>query len=390
MILDKIDEIAVIVKPLVPVDNSSEWSEQAYGICEEIAYRLDLLNIFGNMRNGRNLTRWYNHTYEFGFHPFVMYVAYCDFNPCTGVFIKFSAQALSYYMDKSSDGTDPYVIIADMIHQLNVDGLTARLSRIDIAIDYIDEGVNLTELYKDLQSERVQIVTSKGKKNRSKKKAIYADGECRTIYIGQSRQKNARALLRIYDKKHQQLSQKKAVNKYIAMTCNSWTRMEAEFHEEYSNELTEELLKQTGSNLRSIMISSITDKYRFIDATTGENLMITQVLLEEIESRFHFSARKEINPDLYHSFSYLCKSSGLFPLMYKVKFLWGEEGLTNLMNEFAKEWSEYTPNNAVFVWLRKYAESLQLEDSPFGGDYFLKKDKFLSKNTKDKNGSRRQ
>ncbi len=89
-----------------------------------------------------------------------------------------------------------------------------RLSKIDMTADYIDEGIDVTEIYQDLMDGKIGIFKEYKRKNTGeidykrvlmKYEGYLKENEVPTIYI-RSVQSNSR--LRIYDKRREQLERK--------------------------------------------------------------------------------------------------------------------------------------------------------------------------------------
>lgn len=113
------------------------------------------------------------------------------------------------------------------------DKLDGRFSRIDVAIDLIDYGIDLEKLLAQIQRGTVRVLDSLGRTVRGLDNIkYYGEGNKVTgFYIGSP---TSDALLRFYDKKIEQKSPSKPFY-LIAREVDDWTRIEAEFTGKYAN-----------------------------------------------------------------------------------------------------------------------------------------------------------
>lgn len=118
--------------------------------------------------------------------------------------------------------------------------LDGRFSRIDVAIDLIDYGVDLEKLLSQIKRGKLKILDSLGRTVRGLDSIkYYGEGDKVTgFYIGRP---TSDALLRFYDKKIEQSSPGKPFH-LIARGLDNWTRIEAEFTGKYANAILEDIV----------------------------------------------------------------------------------------------------------------------------------------------------
>lgn len=287
-----------------------------------------------------------------------------------GIVIKFSAQALAEYKSGFMDIAGSEIMEYNIIHNLDKLGHTVRLSRIDLTADYINENVKVSTIYNQLKRGNQIIRYANGRKNSSSLSGYEFEKKADTIYIGK-RVKNGNGLLRIYDKKKEQIDNYGFRYKE-AVECDSWVRCEAEFHNKYAHDLTEALRRiHTKQELGNLIATAIVDRYSFYHVKSGKPTKITKKLLEMIESKeFEFSSPSPRNNDLEKSFHYLIWFSGLISFLYKIKEIWGEGGLKQVYDIIDHEVHTFKVTKDVSLWLRKYADQYKQMDKselPFFG-----------------------
>lgn len=118
--------------------------------------------------------------------------------------------------------------------------LGGRFSRVDVAIDLIDYGIDLEKLLYRIQRGKVKVLDSLGRTVRGLDNIrYYGEGNKVTgFYIGRP---TSDALLRFYDKKYEQSTPSKPFY-LIAKEVEDWTRIEAEFTGKYANAILEDII----------------------------------------------------------------------------------------------------------------------------------------------------
>lgn len=166
----------------------------------------------------------------------------------------------------------------------------------------------------------------KGRKSVRNMSAIDKDGAYETFYIG-SRAGKSNGFLRVYDKKQEQI-QSMGYRYDEAMQYKSWVRFEASFLHDYAHQMTEQLLSgnMTPQDLQQWIAKHISDKYRFVDASTKEVTAFTDDLIG-ISIGTNVAALIAPSPrdnTFRQSLEHLRVGSGLYPALYKAFSMWGD------------------------------------------------------------------
>ena len=234
-----------------------------------------------------------------------------------------------------------------------------RCSRIDVYIDYIDESIDITDLYKGLIQQTYIIRNSNGRKNQSKLFGRANADKYETFYVGNPRQRNRRLLLRVYDKKTEELANRNAFRLDTAKNCDNWIRFEVEFSENYAHDLTDALKSVDNDSFHSIILNAFLAKYRFCYSDKDEYLPVTSVLLDKnVASSFSFQSRIESDPTIERKISYMLRGSGLIPLLYVVNEVWGESGVKYIYSLIDYAWKRFIPSRKERAWLKNHKDDL--------------------------------
>lgn len=334
-----VDEITLVSqlaknrKSVLAVRDWDSVAEELIGVFEKKA---DFLSVFGDKEQEEKAPEGYKIAYKYGSHPFYFCVAYHPYYPDMGIIVKFSAQALDYYVEAT--GLEVYRFMQKVVYP----DYTIRLSRIDLTADYIDENINITGIYQNLMDSRIGVfreyMSKKTGKLEYKRVAMKYSGllkeqDVPTIYIG-SMQSDSR--LRIYDKKREQI-EKKGTKFDKAVGCKNWIRFEGVFRHEYAHQLSEQLLKISSINdYLNLIASTLVQKFRFmtVDANGAADVETdyTQMLLNAINNNsFQLKAPSTRNYDLARNINYIFTGSGIMNTLYKVEEIWGAEAADYLL-----------------------------------------------------------
>ena len=153
MIEAGIDEVTMILLPVSELLNSPDrrWYDIANEMVFEAEDKLNLLDLFGERKYMNKAISGYSVGYTYGHHDFFFTVCYHHIWARMGVLIKFSAQALAYYQGQTN--LMPYEILQQMRSPL----YQVRCSRIDIAVDFIEEGIDINEIYTGYLNEQIKV-----------------------------------------------------------------------------------------------------------------------------------------------------------------------------------------------------------------------------------------
>lgn len=285
-----------------------------------------------------------------------------------GICIKFSAHSWAKYRYNYKSILGEEIEIHDFLKMVNKNDLfTSRLSRIDIAIDFINENnnINPNTIYNQLSKKNQIVKTANGRKNHSYLSAITKNNFTSTFYLG-SKGKNINALLRVYDKKLEQM-ETFGYRYQEAVNCDSWVRFEASYKGTYAHSLSEKLNTINNANeLKNLLVSALIDRYQFYYTKSDKQTIFTKKMIDLlIVKDFKFTCPSPRNNLLEQSQRHILRGSGLFPYLYKVYTIWGNEGLIDCLNFIYDEFGNYVPNDDVIAWIRKYSELYKIQGMPF-------------------------
>ncbi len=360
-----IDEITIVLQ-LPKAEKKSllsfEWKEIAESIISEFLKLSCFTNIYGEASyTEHSLPEGYNRGYLFDKRPFYLAVAYHECQPSMGVVVKLSAQALDYYVFTQS--VFPY----ELLQRIISDKYDIRLSRIDLTLDYINEPIDITAIYNDVSSEKVAVFReyqingeTVNRKIKMKLSGIADNDAFSTIYLGSPKSDSR---LRIYDKKTEQI--KKHGNKYdLALKYSNWTRFEGVFRGTYAHQLTEELIKICNREEYENLIScTMYQKYRFMNIEAGvalDETFYTELLADSITNNSIVLRSATVkNYDLVKNIRHLLYTSGTLTTLFKIKVIWGEDGLSKMISIILEELEDYQTNNDCHSWIQKHKEAYQ-------------------------------
>lgn len=372
-----IDELTLVFIPCKSFLNSRpfntwDWSQQANYLIHSIAEQSDFVYIFGDRSTAVTPPQGYITAFTFGVHDFYFSMGFHPAYVEMGIVLKFSAKALEFYLSKAR------CTVYEYLHSIQNENYLFHLSRIDFVADYINEAFTVTSIYNEWKNDKIKIVREYTKPNSNEiyfkkcnmePRGFFTKSAVGTIYFGSSKSK---LQLRIYDKRLEQLETK---GSYLekAKQCKSWIRFEAIFKDKYAKQITDFLLDITNDDEYANLIATlIYQKFCFKYATKGvieDNTEFSQLLLDCIsEKNYQLKSATNKNEDLRRSIAYLADGSGLFTTFFKVKSIWGTEGLKRLSDYFIDEFNNYEPNHDTTVWLSKY-QYLYLVDYPTIDDF---------------------
>lgn len=362
-----IDEITLVLQ-LSPIQKhwlaTTEWQEMAESIVSGFEEKSNFVKVFGKRSMQTQLPQGYTKGYAYGIDQHDFYPATIAYHPnqlSMGVIVKFSAQALDYYSEKT--GFQVYEFLQSVEYDILY---TIRLSRIDCVCDYIDEDINVTEIYQSLIDNRVAVfreyLSNKTMQLEFRRHKVEISGivkgeDVPTVYLG-SVHSNAR--LRIYDKKIEQLERKgNKLDK--ARKCRNWVRFELVLRHEYSHQLGKELAKiHNNDDFANLIAHTIIQKFCFKgidDGVVDCETIYSQLLLDCITNRsFNLKAPSSRNYDLSKSCRYIFFGSGAVSTLYKIKEIFGTDGLSKFISILIEYVLEWKPNDDCRIWLSRNKE----------------------------------
>lgn len=147
--------------------------------------------------------------------------------------------------------------------------------------------------------------------------------------------------------------------RHIAKEVDDWTRIEAEFSGDYAHQLTEAIKDcKTDKQLKDVIVSSIIDRYMFFYVSSNRPHKLTKLMLDLLDEKdFYFESPSPRNNLLEQSIDHLMKGSGLFPTLWKVQQIWGENTAKDLMDYLYQQYNEkFEPNDDHISWVNKYKQ----------------------------------
>ena len=330
-----VDEFTLILQSTDKV-MVTDWADVVNEIVDIFLVKSLLMNLFGDdIVRAEKVPAGYTNGLTFDCRPWYLVISWHDDIPSMGICVRFSAHAYASYKEEFKKQFQIDVNIATFLRMIQQDDIyTTRLSRIDLTADYYnytDEILPNRPFSPDLIYERLKdgtYLVKNWKDHQSVRNmtAIDKDGAYETFYIG-SRRGKSNGFLRCYDKKQEQI-QSMGYRYDEALQHESWVRFEASFLHDYAHQITEQLLKNvsTTQDLQRLIAKYISDRYRFIDTSTGEVTAFSDDLIG-IAAGTNAAALIAASPrdnTLRQSIEHLRSGSGLYPTMYKAYSIWGD------------------------------------------------------------------
>lgn len=349
-------------------ENSNNWTATAESFIVRFIKLSRLTELFGEKISvSSKLPAGYTNGYMYETISGYFAVAYNDRFSNMGVIVKFSAEAWAWYQKRYCEVFGNKIQIHSFLNMAVSTEYHLRLTRIDITADYIDYGdtTDPNRIFDDIRNERLLIVDHNGRKTKRKLSDYGKDGLTQSVLIG-SRKSNSKALLRIYDKRSEQVD-RFGFRYFEAIKTKSWVRFEASYRSDYAHMIGQDLLMDihTDVELSQFLASKILDKYRFV-GIDGNYTEYTQDLLAVTENANYPALRSENpqNNSLKKSILYLIKGSGLFPTLFKFRAIWNEDGEHKLIDYLLDIYhSAFLPeaekNRALIAWIKKNYATLK-------------------------------
>jgi hypothetical protein len=360
-----IDQLTIVIDyDLYVLPNANAWRH----VSEELIHKVETalhLDLFAPKYHKDGIAHY---STVYGYGDLAMHIACNPDQPSSGILVFFSAHGLNDYRLAYERQYGEQINANDILQMLSAAGLEYHLSRLDVYADFIDDPIDLTQLYNDLISGSVQIVQQSGKHNTSKIKSFSTGENIETINIG-ARGKNARVLARFYDKKKEQMSNPYGFRRELAKVCTSWERLEVEYHSRYARQLTSDLENCKAEDLQGFVASAILAKYTFVEVTDdGKHLLaFCEKIIERKSCKDILLAYpSEGDPTLRRKYDYLISGSGLFSLFDMVRATWGEEGVKELLKLLVNDYQEHRIKKSTQAWIRKNKDKLRAFLPPFG------------------------
>lgn len=357
MIEAGIDELTIVLLAHDDVlkNKNRRWNDIASEILYEVEESLNLIDILGERILMKKAISGYSVGYTYGNHDFSFAIFYHHQYARMGVLVKFSAQALAYYQEQTN------LYVYEVLQKMQSQIYQVRCSRIDIALDFINEGINITEIQKQYNNKELKIMVMRERNGKIEQIAkshsihgITEGSEFQTIYLGK---RDSPLYMRIYDKKHEQISNQGSQCSE-AKEYNDWVRFELEIKKDYAHDLTEALLKTNcQTEFKEIILGFFIQKFYFVtvenDKYVPTPFMKKIIDMKNDKSIVLFKSVNTKNTELSKSFLYILKSSGVITALYKILTIWGKNGLNESIKAVINYMkNEYNPNRDCIEFLR--------------------------------------
>lgn len=159
------------------------------------------------------------------------------------------------------------------------------------------------------------------------------------------------------------------------MACQEWIRFEAVYKGAYAHLISDTLLniEMDEREFKCYIAQIVAQKYRFFNKENEDYTEYTADLLNVAEGKEYPKLYCESTRDnaLNRNIEHLRKGSGLFPTMYKVQQLYGNDGLNRfwkyLFRYYKKQaWVGNGTLKELDLWLKKHEE---LKKIPLENNY---------------------
>lgn len=262
--------------------------------------------------------------------------------------LRFGASALRNYINqyKLVYGKDISVLdilkSLDSMSDLHAADSKIRLSRIDIAFDFIDEDIYVPDLYNRLLKDDLAIFNKRNM--RVNLNAFNGEQSVNTLYFNK---RSSASMLRIYNKKIEQLTRKDSEKFKLAFNCNTWTRFELELKQYYAHNITAHILSCKDNNeLQSVLAQSFIDCFKireFKGYDSNQNEIYENTLFYEDMILFAHSTDKLL---MSHSYQQLTDfdmkyqnlfKNGTMPFFKMIQEAYGDEALEEFFDKIKKD-----------------------------------------------------
>lgn len=357
-----VDELTIVIQPNQDTigEHPDHWNQIANELSAIVAEKLSLPSLFGVMIKEQVSPQGYTTSYSFENMPYFLRIAFHEGYLKMGIIIKFSASALSLYQQTYENSYRVPIGVCEILKKLDEPYWNMHLSRIDFCADYFNFPLSVNDIYSNLKCKKFEIINYKGNRNHKKMSAIEIDTEAKTVTIG-SRKKGSNSFLKIYDKLTEQL-ENNGRHAQLAQQFQSWVRFEVTFRGQYAKQLTKLILSLPSRDMfQQFIANKILEKYCLINMVTGQLTEYSEALLNFSTIAPPLVATSPRNNQLMQNIHYILKGSGFFPMLEKVKQIWGIPAVTILLKRLLFEYEyNYKPNDDVTNWLKKNALELQV------------------------------
>ena len=328
-----VDEFTLVLQPIDKV-KITEWPEIAEEMLSTFLIKSRLTDLYGPMEPAVKMQAGYTSVLTYSDRPWYLVVSWHDDFPSMGICVRFSAHAYAAHKEAYNAQFQAEINITVFLRMVQDDIYITRLSRIDLTADYyeyMDEMIPHRLLSPDIIYTRLKdgiytIQNWRDRKSVRNMSGLDKNGAYETFYIG-SRAGKTNGFLRVYDKKQEQI-QAMGYRYDEALLYKSWVRFEASFLHDYAHQMTEQLLSgnMTPQDLQQWIAKHISDRYRFVDAETGEMTAFSDDLIGVAlgSKAAALIAASPRDNTLRQSIEHLRVGSGLYATLFKAYKIWGD------------------------------------------------------------------
>ncbi len=247
-----IDQISLMVPIKASVLNNNEIPDEA----QAIKHMFHFNKILGKPEKQNHGLNGYTNSLKYGNDLAKILIMWSWKQPWMGVTVMFYGQGKKLFetLAKMNDiNINWFDLISDICLKFN-----GHISRIDVAIDLINYGFSVNEIFKKLADNTYEFINDKTKRliGLDKIKTIGDDGEIDTIYVNS---RKSDAFLRIYNKRKQGISNKSSGYYVMAKSTKDWIRVEAEFKHKEAHRIGQDIAELSDSQrMYSYLASCIT------------------------------------------------------------------------------------------------------------------------------------
>lgn len=358
MLKTSIDELTVVlqatVKDKLSIESNADWQKLANEIIADFEEKADLETAFGKKAEAQKCPEGYTIGRLYGNHSFYFCVAFNQENYSMGIIVKFSAQALAYYLKTKK------MQVYDFLRLIKSDKYDFRLSRCDIDVDFMNEKFTPTKIFNDLKSKRVLIYYQKKNKNKlnlvkknCKLQGFAINKEVPTCYCGAV---SSDSQLKIYDKKLEQIERNGSKLDYV-LQFDSVIRFEIALKHELAHNLTDLLLKvDNDKQLSNLILSIFLQKFYFKRARTDKATLYTKKMQKALKGdQEYLLGHVNADNDLLRRFRYLLYESGTISTLFKILSIFGYDDLDQAVEYIKNFVQNWNVNDDCRYWLQKHA-----------------------------------
>ena len=358
MLKTSIDELTVVlqatVKDKLSIESNADWQKLANEIIADFEEKADLETAFGKKAEAQKCPEGYTIGRLYGNHSFYFCVAFNQENYSMGIIVKFSAQALAYYLKTRK------MQVYDFLRLIKSDKYDFRLSRCDIDVDFMNEKFTPTKIFNDLKSKRVLIYYQKKNKNKlnlvkknCKLQGFAINKEVPTCYCGAV---SSDSQLKIYDKKLEQIERNGSKLDYV-LQFDSVIRFEIALKHELAHNLTDLLLKvDNDKQLSNLILSIFLQKFYFKRARTDKATLYTKKMQKALKGdQEYLLGHVNADNDLLRRFRYLLYESGTISTLFKILSIFGYDDLDQAVEYIKNFVQNWNVNDDCRYWLQKHA-----------------------------------